>query len=202
MRIRWLHVFLAMVVVGCERSPSSTGNGAAESRPQGEVVSIEGSQREQIEKVLARSIRDVPIGRRYFAVSQKADDLWRLIDGLSSNDTEYVILVTARLQQELESEMREIEITRKTVDVGPLYISKDGTRYHRAMREVAEKAAKEARSIGEAQEYRKQLEHFLSRYPNRLDSPFMKVLFGKLPPDTQSRLRKKIIEVLGRPPKW
>ena len=202
MRIRWLCIILVMVVVGCERSPLPTGNGTVESKPQGEVVSIEGSQHEQIEKVLARNLRDVPVGRRYRAVSQKADDLWRLIDGLLSNDTEYVILVTAKFQQELESEMREIEIPRKTVDVGSLYISRDGTRYHRATKEVAEKAAKEERSIGEAQEYRKQLEHFLSRYPNRLDSPFMKTLWGKLPPDTQSRLRKNIIEVLGRPPKW
>ena len=71
-----------------------------------------------------------------------------------------------------------------------------------ATREVASAASKEKRSIGEALEYRKQLQHFLTRYPNRLDSQSMKESFETLSPDKKSRVMEQIVELLGRRPKW
>ena len=204
MRIRWLwlYVLLVMVVVGCEKSRLSKGGEDVASKAASEAASTDRSKCEQIEAVLARDLREVPINRRYAAVSQKADDLWELLDGLSSNNVEYVILVSARFQCELESELQGIEIPRKTVDLGPQHMSKDGTRYYMATREVASEAARERRSIGDVQEYQKQLQHFLSRYPNRLDAPAMKTYFESLPSDTKASLMAKIVELLGRQPKW
>ena len=202
MRIRWLYVFLAMVVAGCEKSRLSKGGEDVTSKAVSESASTDRSKCEQIEVVLARDLREVPINRRYAAVSQKADDLWDLLDGLSSNNVEYVILVSARFQRELESELQGIEIPRKTMDLGPQHMSKDGTRYYMATREVASEAARQRRSIGDLQEYQKQLLHFLSRYPNRLDAPTMKTFFERLPPDKKAILMEKIVELLGRQPKW
>ena len=63
-------------------------------------------------------------------------------------------------------------------------------------------AAEEERAISAAKGYRKQLQHFLSRYPNRLDSPTLKARFEKIPPEKRPKLMQDIIDVLGRPPKW
>lgn len=203
MRIKCLHAFLVLAVVGCGKPPSPMANADVAPAPQGEVVSAELSRREQIEKVLARNLRDVPVSRRYRAVTQKAYDMWKLFAGLSSNEMEYMILAVARFQRELEAELRGIEIPPKTVDLGPQHVSKDGrTRYYVATREVAMAAAKEERAIGEAKAYREQLQHFLSRYPNRLDSPTLKARYAKLSPEKKVKLMEKIIEVLGRSPRW
>ena len=203
MRIRWLYVFLVMVVVaGCEKSRLSRGGEDVTSKAVSEAASTDRSKCEQIEAVLARDLREVPINRRYAAVSQKADDLWELLDGLSSNNVEYMILASARFQYELESELQGIEIPRKTIDLGPQHKSKDGTHYYMATREVASEAARERRFIRDVQEYQKQLQHFLSRYPNRLDAPIMKTCFESLPPEKKASLMEKIVELLGRQPKW
>ena len=202
MQIRWLYVFLVMLVAGCEKSRLLKGEEDVTPKAVSEVASTDRPRCEQIEAVLARDLREVPISRRYAAASQKADDLWELLDGLLSNNVEYVILVSARFQRELESELQGIEIPRKTVDLWPQHMSKDGTRYYMATREVASEAARERHSIGDVQEYQKQLQHFLSRYPNRLDAPAMKTYFESLPPDTKASLMEKIVELLGRQPKW
>ena len=103
---------------------------------------------------------------------------------------------------ELEQELQGVEIPRKTVDLGPQHISKDGTHYYMATREVAREASREARSISDAKVYRTQLMHFLSHYPNRFDSPTLKVRYAKLPPEKKVKLMEKIIEILGRSPRW
>ena len=203
MRIRCLHAVLVLAVVGCGKPPSPMANADVAPAPQGEVVSAELSRREQVETVLARNLRDVPVGRRYRAVTQKAYDMWKLFNGFSSNEMEYVILAVARFQRELEAELQGIEIPPKTVDLGPQHVSKDGrTRYYMATREVAMAAAEEERAISAAKGYRKQLQHFLSRYPNRLDSPALKARFKKIPPEKRPKLMQDIIDVLGRPPNW
>ena len=161
MRIRCLHAVLVLAVVGCGKPPSPMANADVAPAPQGEVVSAELSRREQVETVLARNLRDVPVGRRYRAVTQKAYDMWKLFNGLSSNEMEYVILAVARFQRELEAELQGIEIPQKTVDQGPQHLSKDGrTRYYIVTREVAMAAAEEERAISAAKGYRKQLQHF------------------------------------------
>ena len=203
MRIRCLHAFLVLAVVGCGKPPSPMANADVAPAPQGEVVSAELSRREQVEKVLARNLRDVPVGRRYDAVTQKAYDMWKLFNGFSSNEMEYVILAVARFQRELEVELQGIEIPPKTLDLGPQHVSKDGrTRYYMATREVAREFYKEARAIREVKVYRERLNSFMSRYPNRLDSPTLKARFKKIPPEKRPKLMQDIIDVLGRPPKW
>ena len=202
MGIRCLHVFLVMVLVGCEQSTVPAAKGVAAPTPPEEVVSDGQSRREQVEKVLARNLRDVSMGKRYQAVTQKADDLWRFLRNFPSNDMDYVILAAARFQRELEQELQGIEIPRNTVDLGPQHISKDGTRYYMATREVAREASREARSISDAKVYRTQVMHFMSHYPNRFDSPTLKVRYAKLPPEKKVKLMEKIIEILGRSPRW
>lgn len=202
MRIRCLYVLLAFVAIGCEKQHVPAEKGNSLQMPQDEGVQTLQSQRGEVEKVLARKLRDVPIGKRYAAVAQKADDLWKLLGRLPSNDLEYVILVMARFQGELETELNGTEMPRKTVGLGPLHMSKDGTNYYMATREVASEAAKEERFLCEVRGYRKQLQHFLSRYPNRIDSQFMKEGFEKISSDRKTWLMERIVEVLGRRPKW
>ena len=137
MRIRCLHVFLVLAVVGCGKPPSPMANANVAPAPQGEVVSAELSRREQVEKVLARNLRDVPVGRRYDAVTQKAYDMWKLFNGFSSNEMEYVILAVARFQRELEAELQGIEMPPKTVDLGPQHVSADAGHY-RCARQAAQ----------------------------------------------------------------
>lgn len=202
MRIRLLYVLLALVVAGCEKIPSQMDGGGRVQTSQSEDVPTETSQRAKVEEVLVRNIRTVPIARRYAAVTQKADDLWKALDSLPSNDKEYTILVAARFQRELEAELQRVELPQKTVDLGPRHVSKDGTRYYMATRETASAAVKEERSRSEVAEYRKQLQHFLARYPNRLDSQAMKESFETLSPDTKTRVMERIVELLGKRPQW
>ena len=192
----------ALVVTGCEKKPSQMAGGGRVQTPQSEGIPAETSQRAQVEEVLVRDIRTVPIARRYAAVAQKADDLWSFLRNFPSNDMDYVILVAARFQRELEQELQGVEIPRKTVDLGPQHISKDGTHYYMATREVAREASREARSISDAKVYRTQVMHFMSHYPNRFDSPTLKARYAKLPPEKKVKLMEKIIEVLGRSPRW
>jgi len=199
---RFLCLLLALVFAGCGKSSVQAGNGSSGPAPHDEDVQPGISQRAEIEKVLVRNIREVPVSRRYAAVTQKADDLWNLLDGIPSNDKEYAILVAARFQRELEAELRDIEVPRKTVDLGPRHVSKDGTQYYMATRELAAAATREQRSIDDALEYRKQLQHFLDRYPNRLDSPSMKEDFEALSPDKKIRVMDRIVELLGKRPTW
>ena len=202
MRISLLYVLLALVVTGCEKIPSQMHGEGRVQTPQSDGVSTETSQRAKVEEVLVRSIRTVPIARRYAAVTQKADDLWKALDSLPSNDKEYTILAAARFQRELEAELQRVELPRKTVDLGPRHVSKDGTRYYMAARETASVAIKEERSRNEVAEYRRQLQHFLARYPNRLDSLSMKESFETLSPDTKTRVMERIVELLGKRPQW
>ncbi len=202
MRIRILYVLLALVVTGCEKKPSQMAGGGGVQTPQSEGIPAETSQRAQVEEVLVRDIRTVPIARRYAAVTQKADDLWKALDGLPSNDREYTILVAARFQRELEAELQRVELPQKTVDLGPRHVSKDGTRYYMATRETASAAVKEERSRSEIAAYRKQLQHFLARYPNRLDSQSMKESFETLSPEAKARVMEQIVELLGNRPQW
>lgn len=202
MRIRYLCVLLALIITGCDKSTLQTENENRMQKSQNEGAPTGQSQHVLVEEVLVRNIREVPIARRYTVITQKADDLWNLLDGLPSDDKEYTILVAARFQRELEAELKGLEIPQKTIDLGPRHISKDGTQYYMATREVASAASKEKRSIGEVLEYRKQLQHFLTRYPNRLDSQSMKESFETLSPDKKSRVMEQIVELLGRRPKW
>lgn len=200
--IRFLCVLLALVFAGCEKRSLQVETGSSVPVPQTEGVPAGALHCAQIEKVLERNIRDFPISRRYAAVTQKADDLWKLLDHLPSNDKEYTILVAARFQRELEAELKDIEVPRKTIDLGQRHISKDGTHYYMATRKLASAAAKEQRSIDDVREYRKQLQHFLARYPNRLDSKSMKKDFETLSPDKKIRVMERIVELLGKRPIW
>lgn len=202
MRIRCLYALLAFVAVGCEKQQFPAEKGNSLQTPQDEGAPTLQSQRGQVEEVLARNLRDVPIDKRYAAVTQKADDLWKLLGSFPSNDLEYVILVTARFQRELETELKGEKVPRKTVGLGPLHVSKDGTNYYMATRQIASEAAKEERFLSEVRGYRKQLRHFLSRYPNRIDSQFMKECFEKISSDRKAWLMERIVEVLGRNPNW
>ena len=202
MRIRWLQVFLALVFMGCEQSPLPATKEGVSLKRQKEVISLGQSRREQVEKVLARSLSDVPIGKRYRAVTQKADDLWRFLRDFPSNDMDCAILIAARFQRELEQELQGIGIPQKTVDLGPLHVSKDGTHYYMATEEIARESSKEDRCISEVKGYRAQLIHFLTYYPNRFDSPTIKARYEILPPERKAKVMEKIIEVLDRPPRW
>lgn len=202
MRIRYLCVLLALIITGCDKSTLQTENENRMQKSQNEGAPTGQSQHVLVEEVLVRNIREVPIARRYAVITQKADDLWNLLDGLPSDDKEYTILVAARFQRELEAELKGLEIPQKTIDLGPRHVSKDGTRYYIATRETASAAVKEERSRSEVAEYRKQLQHFLARYPNRLDSQSMKESFETLSPEAKARVMEQIVELLGNRPQW
>ena len=202
MRIRYLCVLLALIITGCDKSTLQTENENRMQKSQNEGAPTGQSQHVLVEEVLVRNIREVPIARRYAVITQKADDLWNLLDGLPSDDKEYTILVAARFQRELEAELKGLEIPQKTIDLGPRHVSKDGTRYYMATRETASAAVKEERSRSEIAAYRKQLEDFLARYPNRLDSQSMKESFETLSPEAKARVMEQIVELLGNRPQW
>lgn len=203
MRIRMFHLLLVAGILGCDRTTTSPLPGSAIKDIRGHALTndVNGVQnrenRVEAEQVLGRNLRKIPFSRRYDAVLKKAGDLWDVLDGMMPTDAYYVILASARFQKEIEDELNST-IPERPKGKEMSSVSKGGVQYRVMAKDEAEDFMRRSREVAEKEEYRCQLRHFLSCYPQRLDSTYIRTAIERMPSDRRKRLVVDIERILGR----
>lgn len=188
-------------VIGCGEPPTSCAKRQT-SCPAGSVNAAGRMQkRAAVEAILCRRPHGIPMHRRYDWVLAKASDLWKSLGSIVSNDFSFVVLALARFQYELEMELNT-DISVQTGKSGMLPVAKNGVVYYETSRDVARDFIKEKRSASEAMEYKRQLKHFLLRYPQRFDADCVGMIFEQIPSREKDVTMNEIQRILGRRPKW
>jgi len=201
-----LFLVLLLAAIGCEQKSAARVDGVRtvkkerSSQDESSIRSEPG--RERVEELLLEDLKSIPVHGRYDGVLKNADKLWNALDGFPSEDKEYVILAAARFHQKISRLLSETNIPQKSYCLGEPRRSKDGTFYYVTSKELGLRALEESRYISEARNCQMQLRHFMSRYPNGIDSVRLQGMFESIPESDKKELMNQIKSILGRKPVW